>query len=160
MSRWGISGAPIPEHLLYSVPVTSACFDKNFPPVFAYAVACRESIIGEMNGKWNAAAVVSSDNGHGLFQLTSWWPDPGWDDPATNAHYAVVDWLLPDTIRWFREYGLTGDALIKCAAASFNAGYGAASAAHERGNVDAVTSDNYGAGVLEIYHNLLDKGTP
>jgi len=149
----------VPSNLPYADPINRAAIALDFPPLFAYAIACRESIIGEMNGKWNAATVVSGDNGHGLFQLTSWWPDD-WQDPYTNAYCAIKDWLLQDVPTWLRQYGMTGDALIKCVAASFNAGLGAALAAHSAGNVDACTSEDYGAGVVSIFHNLVAKGAP
>ncbi len=157
--RWGISGAPIPPRLLYADPVQRAATELDFPPLFAYAIACRESIVGEMNGKWKSATVVSADGGHGLFQLTYWVP-PGWNDPKTNAHYAIKDWLLVDIQRWSREYGLVGDDLIKCAAASFNAGWLPAANAHRAGDVDSVTTNKYGAGVLAIFHNLISRQSP
>jgi hypothetical protein len=156
--RWGISGAPIPPTLPYAQYVSLETARFDFPPLFAYAIAARESIMGQLEGKWNAANVISGDGGHGVFQLTSWYPDPGWDDPQINAHYAIADWLLPDSVFWFRNYGMTGDDLIRCTAASFNAGLGAAIKAHAAGDVDAVTSDRYGAGVLAIYKQLLAKG--
>lgn len=158
--RWGISGAGILASLPYAKDVGGEATKLDFPPLFAYAIACRESIIGQLNGEWNAASVVSADNGHGLFQLTSWWPDPGWDDPAVNAHYAILDWLIPDVRYWTRHEGLAGEALIRCVAASFNAGLGAAINAHAAGDVDACTTDRYGDNVLRIYDSLLKTGSP
>lgn len=155
-----ISGEPIPAKLIYSEYIQKACDERNFWPLFAYAVACRESIIGEMNGKWNARSVLSSDGGHGLFQLTSSWPN-NWQDPYANACYAIDNFLTPLTNQWREAVpGLEGDDLIRCVAASFNAGFGGAWSGHERGDVDLYTSNNYGAGVLAIYHNLCEKGSP
>lgn len=160
MSRWGISGRVIPTGLLYAGPIGKACQDRNFPPCFAYAIAARESIIGEMNGKWKASTVVSFDNGHGLFQLTSSWPS-NWEDPYTNALYAIDNFLIPDIAQWIKRIpDLQANDLVRCAAASFNAGFGGAWSGHADGDVDKYTSDRYGQGVLDIYLNLLRKGEP
>lgn len=156
---FGMHGGPLPPTLPYAGAISAAC-GQLFPPLVAYSVACRESIIGEMNGKWDAATVVSGDNGHGLFQLTSWFPQH-WEDPQTNAIAAVRNWFVPDML-WWRDQipGVQGDDLVRCIAASFNAGRGGAWNGHIAGDVDKYTTDNYAAGVLQIYRNLLQKGTP
>ena len=158
--KWGLSGANVPNVLRYSDAVNEAAWTVGFSPVLAYAVAWHESISGEVDGLWPCAAkVVSGDGGHGLFQLTSWVPED-WADPFRNAYYAVADWLNLDATRWFREYALTGDALVRCTAASFNAGFGRALKAHELGDVDAVTANRYGDAVLKIYTQLVNTGAP
>jgi hypothetical protein len=158
--RWGISGRPLALDLRYAAPITQAAIELDFPPLFLYAIAYNETIRGEIDGQWDAATVVSSDGGHGLCQLTSWWPNPGWDDPYTNAHYAVLDWLLPDSERWFAQIGATGETLVRCAAASFNAGWSNAWTGHLQGNVDLLTTNDYGATVLQTYNNLFATGQP
>lgn len=158
--KWGLSGANLPADLRYANVINAACWIEHFSPPLAYAVAWHESIQGEVGGLWpSAAAVVSADGGHGLFQLTSWVPED-WADAHRNAYYAVADWLAPDAQRWFREYGLTGEALVRCTAASFNAGFARAAGAHAMGDVDAFTTDRYGEKVLAIYQLLLKNGSP
>lgn len=156
---FGMHGTPIPQNLPYASEISQAC-GALFPPLVAYSIACRESIIGELNGKWCARTVCSADGGHGIFQLTSYVP-AGWDVPETNAVCAVRNWLVPDMLWWRSQIpGVEGDDLVRCIAASFNAGRGGAWKGHTQGSVDLYTSDNYAAGVLQIYHNLLQKGTP
>lgn len=156
---FGMHGGPLPPSLPYAGAISNAC-GQLFPPLVAYSIACRESIIGEMNGKWTASKVVSGDGGYGLFQLTSYVP-AGWDDPQQNATCAVRNWLVPDMLWWRQQIpGVDGDDLVRCIAASFNAGRGGAWRGHTQGSVDLYTSDNYGAGVLQIYKNLLQKGRP
>lgn len=152
-----ISGKPVPFELRYSREITVAC-GEIFPPLVAYAVACNETIIGEINGKWDAATVVSSDSGHGLFQLTSSWPDD-WEDPYANARYAINNFLVPAMRQW-RENApeIMGDDLVRCIAATFNAGFGGAWRGHTKGDVDRFTTDNYGQRALVIYQSLLDNG--
>lgn len=158
--KYGLSGAQVPVDLRYAGAINSAGWSCAFSPALAYAVAWRETISGEAAGLWpTAAGVVSSDGGHGLYQLTSWVPDD-WADPAKNAYYAVHDWLAVDAVRWFSEYRLVGGPLVRAIAASFNAGFNAARKAHELGDVDLITTDRYGDGVLKIYQQLLATGSP
>ena len=158
--KWGISGKPIPAALRYAAPIQEAADDDDFPPLFAYAIAWRETISGEVNGLWpSAATVVSGDAGHGLFQLTSSYPGD-WQDPKANALYAIQNFLLPAQEYWYGLNGYTGPDLVKLCAAEFNAGRGNAERGHEEGNVDLYTTDNYGTGVLAIYQSLVTKGVP
>lgn len=149
----GISGAPVASNRLYASIINDVCVRLNFPPRLAYAVAMNETIIGEMNGKWNACTIVSFDGGHGLFQLTSSWPDD-WADPVANTEYAVKNFLR-DAFDTFVTR-VSGDDLVRCVAAAFNAGLGAAVAAHARGDVDRCTTDRYGERALENYHALAE----
>lgn len=151
--RWGLAGGPIPQHLPYAAQIQSACEDRNFSPLLAYAIAWRETIRGEVDGNWTAATVVSGDGGHGLFQLTSSYP-PDWADPSANATYALDRFLIPDATYWVTRTSIRGDDLVRCLAASFNAGLGGAWAGHEKGNVDLYTTDNYAADVLRQYQRL------
>src|SRR6266567_741831 len=99
-----VSGAPIPSDARYADAINLAAVELDFPPNLAYAIANRETIRGERNGKWNAATIVSFDQGHGLFQLTSWWP-ARWDGPKTNAHWAIVRWLQPSLHHYAVHHG-------------------------------------------------------
>jgi hypothetical protein len=156
-----IAGSPIPGNLLYAEAVNLACVELNFPPLFAYAVANRETIRGERNGKWIASDIVSFDGGHGLFQLTSWWP-ADWNNPHVNAHWAVARWLGPSLSHYALIHGYTGDRLMAAAGDAFNAGLGAVCRLCELGeNPDgATTGHNYGADVVACYHALLADRTP
>lgn len=161
---YGMSGAPIAPDLPYAQEVTAGCSQNGlviFPPIVAYAIAWHESIGGQVNGLWpSAATVVSGDGGHGLFQLTSYVP-PNWADPLGNTQCAVHGWLAPDTLHWISAIpGIGGDDLIRCVAASFNAGWGGAWQGHMQGDVGRYTTDRYPDAVLRIYHNLATGGRP
>jgi hypothetical protein len=159
--RWGLSGQPLPEGLAYGSEISAACAAANFPACFAYAIAWRETIRGERNGKWDAATVVSADGGHGLFQLTSYVPN-GWSDPLTNAEAALKYWLLPNVNSFYDRFGLRADALVKAAADAFNRGYGAVSADVSAGRDPdrASAGGNYGSDVLAQYHRLVAGNPP
>jgi hypothetical protein len=145
---FGISGAPIPATLPYASNVTAACIQGDMPPCFVYAIAWRESISGELEGLWpNASTVVSTDNGHGLMQLTSSWPD-NWAIPTANAEYAIDEFILPAIRYWHGLQQFSGDDLVRLVAATYNAGLGNAIKGHEAGNVDLYTTNNYAAGIL------------
>lgn len=156
--RWGLYSGGLEPSLPYVTDITGACAVENFPVAVAYAVAWHETIEGETNGLWSAATVVSDDGGHGLFQLTSSYPDD-WQLPKSNADYALTQFLVPFVSFWFNAKE-TGDNLVRCVAASFNAGLGGAQQGHSRGDVDLYTTDRYGEAVLAVYLNLLGKGKP
>lgn len=156
--QFGISGKPIPPALRYASAINKACGDTFFPLV-AYAIACNESIVGEIAGKWNACTVCSADGGHGLFQLTSSWP-AAWDDPDANARYAVQHFLYPALLQWrVNAPNVLGDDLVRAIAATFNAGFGLAWDGHKRGDVDLYTTDRYGQRALSYYRSLESSGT-
>lgn len=162
--RWGISGRSLPadQALRYLEPITDACAAFNFPPCFAYAIAWRESISGEVAGTWpSAATVVSGDGGHGLFQLTSFVPT-GWSDALTNAHAALQYWLVPNVNSLYDHFSLSGDQLIKAAADAFNRGYGAVQQSLKSGQDPDIGSagGNYGSDVLAKYQRLIDGQAP
>ena len=165
--RNGLSAGPVNASLLYADPINRAALAckyegvSTFSPLVMYACACNETIQGEANGSWNAATVVSGDGGHGLFQLTSSWPNPGWDDPYTNALFAAEHFFMPAEAVWTSApYSLQGDDLVRAIAATFNAGLGNAVAGHNQGNVDAYTTDGYGARALAHYQQLLAGQVP
>lgn len=168
---FGISGAPVPVSLRYAADIQKAADDEGFWPLFAYAVAFRESIGGELAGLWpSAATVISGDNGHGICQPT---PAPWWT-PRMNAAWAAIDWQNPCEnmrfgIKWFLspavdfwngQEGFIGTSLIRLVAAEYNAGRPATMKAHEEGDVDRATTNGYAAAVLGIYENLVTRGVP
>ena len=157
--RYGISGVSIPKQLPYAATIQAPCLELGFPPCLAYAIAWRESISGEVNGSWDAATVLSGDGGHGLFQLTSTFPE-GWDDEAINVRYALSNFLIP-ALHQFARRALRGDDLIRLVAASFNAGERAAWEAHLAGDCDlATTGNNYSTCVLASFDRLIKGESP
>lgn len=163
---FGISGKPVPTNLPYAMPINQACTipGRSFPPCLVYAIAWRETIFGQTIGLWNASTVVSGDGGHGLLQLTSSFP-AAWQDPSVNIGFAIQQFLMPDLIWWTQQIpGIQGDDLVRCVAASFNAGREGAWRGHMEGNVDKYTTGGdrgpYAADVLNIYHNLVMRGAP
>jgi hypothetical protein len=160
--KLGLSGEPIPANLPYAEAINKACSVQNFWPLFAYAVAFRETIVSQENGSIKSASeYVSFDQGHGLFQLTSSWPD-NWHDPETNCAYAIKYFLQPAVTFWSDPtgYNLSGLPMLRCVAAEFNCGRSNAIAGHKVGNVDLYTSGNYATAVEGYYLTLLNKGTP
>jgi hypothetical protein len=156
---YDISGKSIPDTLPYAKTIQAPCLELGFPPCLAYAIAWRESISGEVHGSWNAATVLSGDGGHGLFQLTSTFPE-GWDDEAINVRYALSNFLSP-ALHQFARRDLRGDDLVRLVAASFNAGESAAWEAHMAGNCDlATTGNDYAACVLETHKRLIQGLSP
>lgn len=164
MSRWGISGAPIPGTLPFAHEITLACAAKNFPPCFAYAIK------GNETAESTDAALIQyghvgdlmpdgSNAGHGIFQLTDSWPS-NWADPLANTLYAIDRFLQP-AIDFWTAHKFGGESLVKAVAASFNAGTMTAWDYHVRfSDVDGVpprsTTDKYGARVLAKYLALIE----
>jgi len=143
----GIVGEPLPNGLAYGVEIEAACDAHDFSPMLAYAIKMNETAATD------PPTIVSGDGGHGIFQLTSSYP-PNWADPAANAAYAVAHFLAPAYNYWAAR-GYNGDDLIKLVAATYNAGLGATITAHDAGDVDAATTDDYGARAVANYHTLL-----
>jgi hypothetical protein len=148
-----VSGAPLPAGLPYGEQITAAAKALDFPPALAYAIKICET------GRDDPPDICSGDGGHGLFQLTSYVP-AGWDDPQTCAHYAILDWLLPDALRIFRELELAGDDLVRAVAAAFNAGWGGMLRGHLAGDVDRYTTNRYGERALSHYRALAAGRNP
>jgi hypothetical protein len=155
MMSGNLSGRSLSTTMPYAVAIEEACLTVMSPPL-AYAIAQHESIEGELNGKWIAHEVVSDDGGHGLFQLTSSYPDD-WIEPSANARYAVAHFLEPAYEFWSTYYHLEGGDLVRAIAAEFNAGRSAALAGHHAGNVDLYTTDHYAEAVLAIYTRLVQS---
>lgn len=158
--KWGIESGHISTDLPYAYPITEAAISEDVPLALLYAIAWHETISGEVGGLWpSAALVVSDDGGHGLCQLTSSWPDD-WQDPNANARYACDQYIIPAAEYWSKQCGYSGETLVKCIAATYNAGLGNAVAGHAHGDVDLYTTDSYGEAVLAIYQKLIETGKP
>ena len=153
---YGLSGRAVSSALPYATPINVACMELGFSPPLAYAIAQRETIRGQIGGLWDAATIVSTDDGHGLFQLTSSWPAK-WNDPLANARYAIGGWLVPSMHHYATVHGLAGDELVKAIADSFNAGDAVVCRACREGtDPDRATSGrDYGSDVLANYKRLV-----
>lgn len=157
----GIISGIIPPQYPYAKPIQMAAVRTNCSAFLAYAIAEAETIEGELAGMWNAATVVSFDYGYGLFQITSQPIPPNWSDPYTNARWAMENFILPAWSYWSRPaFGAAGESLVRCIAAEFNAGRGAALAGHEE-HQDVgyyTTGRDYDKRVLKHYRDLLKTG--
>lgn len=164
---YGISGAPIPNRnpsLPYAGIIQTVAEQKNFPPCLAYAIAWRETISVEVSG-WleltygkniSARNVISPDEGHGVFQLTSSWPLE-WDDPFTNTAYAISHFMQP-ALHYFAGRTFKGDLLVQLVADAFNEGTARVDSFLARGLSPDIgtTNGNYGATVRAHYRALID----
>jgi hypothetical protein len=169
--RWDISGGPLPPGLPYADAITTAFEEANLSPMFGYAIAAEESIKLEVAGEIpSAASVIGGSGGYGLFQGTPAasgiaLPE-NWQDPLTNARYAVQYWFNDPDQGGFPfwvapPYNELGTNLIRCVAASYNAGRQGAIDGHDRGNVDMNTyGGNYAARVLANYLRLCAGQAP
>lgn len=146
--RNGISGAPVASKHEYAQIVTELGAAENVAPLLVYAIRLNETSEGD------PPDIVSGDGGHGVMQLTSSYP-PDWADPRANIAFAIENFIAPEWASWVRDTGLQGENLVRAIAASYNAGYGAALAAHNAGDVDAATTNQYGARALANYRRLL-----
>lgn len=159
--RDGISGGPLSEKHEYATIVNALSDAGGVSPLLVYAIRLNETSEGfPPNGLQGGADPETglmpdgSYAGHGIMQLTSSWP-ADWKDPEANFRYAIEEFIAPEWARWVTETGLQGEGLVRAIAASYNAGYGGAFAAHARGDVDAVTTNRYGERALEHYRQLL-----
>jgi hypothetical protein len=152
----GIVAALVPSSMRYSAQVNGAAIECKFSPLVIYAVAWNETIEGEVStNAWDAATVISGDGGHGLCQLTSSYPE-NWQDPRSNAIYAINNFLQPAQDFWSAApYQFTGDNLVRAMLAEYNAGRGNALAGHAAGNIDLYTTNKYAARGLDMYHKLI-----
>ena len=165
---YGISGKSIPSNLPYAGPISQVCSANNFPPSLAYAVAQNETIdeygdtaATRLQDGYTTDPGYDGTCGHGLFQLTSSGP-PNWSDPLANAQWAITKsgFLMDAMNYWYNKYGLTGEALVKATAASFNAGIGGAEQGHlEHNDVDYFTTNHYGERALQHYRELIAAPT-
>lgn len=145
----GISGAPCPNALPYAQIINSLCIARNFFPCLVGAIKMNETGLGQGPTTEND---ISADGGHGIMQLTSSYPSD-WADPTANITYAIDHFLIPAYDAWKDQ--LQGDDLVRAIAATYNAGYGNAASGHSIGNVDAYTTNDYGARALTHYTALV-----
>lgn len=157
---YGVSGAGLPSGLPYGDAIQAAAVAANFPPCWLYAQGWQETIkvAGWLQSMGKAPDdYISFDNGHGIFQLTSSWPDD-WTDPNANAAYAIAHFLQPAVTFWHTTYQMVGDDLVRSVAAEFNAGRGGAESGHRDGDVGKFTTHTGGIAysdlVLKYYHQL------
>jgi soluble lytic murein transglycosylase-like protein len=147
----GVSGAPVPVDFPYSGIINTLGLQYDYPPCLIAAIKFNETGLG------HDPTVVSGDGGHGLMQLTSSYPSD-WANPTANFTYAIEHFLIPAWSDWVDTE--EGDNLVRCVAATYNAGYGNAWAGHVEGSVDKYTTNNYGARALEAYTTLVGGGIP
>ena len=164
----GISGAPIPKGLPFAAEISEACAKYDFPPCLAYAIRQNETDSGTDPAVMQIGSVGDfmpdgSNAGHGEFQLTSSWPsssnpDQNWSDPLANAMYALEVFLVPAWEFWTSNTDLQGNDLVRAISSSFNAGLQQSWQWHLEGNVDAGTTNGYGARALANYITLTTAG--
>jgi hypothetical protein len=169
VSRWGVSGAPVPAFVPFYAEITTACaeYPGGFPPLFLAAIKCNETgdshdpaEIQEGGDPHTLLLPDGSNAGVSPFQLTASYPTD-WRDPLVAARYALRFFLAP-AVQFFldRVPGIGGDALVKCGAAAYNSGEGGAWSGYVRGNVDDFDTDGYGARAVAAMHDLLDGRMP
>jgi hypothetical protein len=152
--RWGVSGKTIPYDLIFATPIQAAALLEDFPPCWLYAIGKIESI-DEFGA--SAATIMSTngDGGHGIFQLTSSFPD-NWQDPQVSAQYAIKNFLMPAVQNCLASMYLSGDQLVRVASDVYNEGWGAEQISHSLYN-DAdflTTGHDYGQRALAAYKEL------
>jgi hypothetical protein len=163
---FGVAGNGLPSGLSYGEPIEAAAVAQSFPPCWLYAHGWQETIkvagwIESMG--YEPANYISGDGGHGIFQLTASVPND-WQDPQVNATYAITQFLRPAIAYWNGTYGYTGDTLIRCVAAQYNAGLGGAQAGHNEGDVGKYTTHTDGVSysdlVLKYFQQLVAGAHP
>jgi hypothetical protein len=155
--RDGIEGIALPGDFPYATIINTLCDEPepgNYFPCLVGAVKFNETGLGYGDATEND---ISADGGHGIMQLTSSFPD-NWQDPTTNIDYAITNFLIPAYTAW--KAVEQGDNLVRCIAATYNAGYSLAQAGHNAGNVDLYTTNNYGARALSVYQMLVNGDIP
>jgi hypothetical protein len=150
--RDNVSGTPVPSGFPYSTLINQIAAANNVAPCLVAAIKINET------GLNDPPDIVSGDGGHGLWQLTSSYPSD-WADPEANCTYAVQNFIVPAWEYW-AGCGQTGEALVKCIAAEFNGGRGNAQAGFDEGNVDAYTTNNYGARAVANFQSLISGQIP
>lgn len=110
-----------------------------------------------------ARTYLSYDGGHGIMQLTSSFPTD-WQTVVSNLVWAANQFIIPALETWYHDYGYTGDTLVRCEAATFNAGLNAALRGHFQGNVGMYTTTSegitYDVRVLNAYKTLAAGSIP
>lgn len=159
--RWKISGLPLPVGFPFRNEITEACDRVDAPPCLVGAIKLNETGMSTNAAELQDGCVPGtekmpdgSDAGHGIFQLSSSWPSD-WNNPLANAVYAVRVFIVPAITFWYSAHGYTGDDLVRCVAASYNAGISAAWVGHLEGSVDAFTTDDYAQRCLAHFQMLV-----
>jgi hypothetical protein len=162
---YGISGTALPAGFPYKTIIEQQCFENNCPPCLVGAIKLNETGLNqddtELQDGCNAATMLLPDGtncGRGPMQLTSSWPSD-WQDPAASFRYAIQEFINP-AIAAFAALGVTGPALVKCAAAAYNEGLGTAELAHAEGYVDKYDTDDYGLRAEQSYTALIAGTIP
>lgn len=154
--RNGLAAGPLPQglNLPGAAIIEKACLvPPTASPFLVYAIKVNET------GSSLVPDVVSGDGGHGWMQLTSSYPDPGWADPYTNVLYAIQHFILPAEDFWAGK-GYQGYDLVRCIAADYNEGEGAAWRDHMAGDVDWHTTNHYADRALAHYRALVGGKLP
>jgi hypothetical protein len=178
MSRWGISGAALPEGFPFALEIANVCAAKDFPPCLVGAMKANETGASAdpkimQIGTWPGSDYLTNaagngpdptqNAGHGPYQLTYSWPS-NWDDPTASTAYAIDNFLQPAVDFWVaNKFG--GDNLVKAVLASYNAGTNTVWGYHVKYNdLDGVapncTTDKYGARGLTAYTALVSGKLP
>lgn len=145
--RNGIESGVVPTDWPFADQINASAAVTNFSAILVAAIQHNET-----NGLADAATNISIDGGHGVMQLTAEYP-PNWADPYGNILYAIDNFLGPAESYWAPI--VQGDDLVRCIAAEYNAGRGAAIKGHEEGDVDAYTTAHYAQRALDTYKSLV-----
>lgn len=151
--RNGIESGTVPADWPFAKEITEAANAADFSAILVAAIQHNET--GDMS-ELDAETAVSEDGGHGVMQLTAEYP-VDWANPYANILYAIDNYLAPAETYWAPI--VQGDDLVRCIAAEYNAGRGAAIKGHDEGNVDAYTTNNYAERALAAYQKLV-TGAP
>jgi soluble lytic murein transglycosylase-like protein len=143
--RDGISGGPLYAAFPYAKIINDLSNEYDVSPLVVAAIKYNETGLG--HGP-QTETDISGDGGRGIMQLTSSYPDD-WTVPTSNIEWAIRNYIVPAWAFW--ETMEQGAELVRCIAASYNAGTGAALQGHKEGNVDKYTTNNYGQRALESY---------
>ncbi len=159
--RYGILAPNVPANFPWSEVFNSVGLYVGCSPCLLAAHAYVETL--EIYGADEARTCVSYDGGHGLMQLTSSFP-PDWQNAQTNIGYAANQFIIPALETWYHDYGYTGDTLVRCEAATYNAGLNAALRGHFKGDVGMYTTKSegmsYDVRVLAAYKTLASGAIP
>jgi len=159
--RYGIAAPPVPAAFPFASEFNTVGQFTGVSPVLLAAHAYVETLC--VLPADEARTYLSYDSGHGLMQLTSSFPSL-WQDAATNIGYAANQFIIPALEQWYHDYQYTGDTLVRCEAATYNAGLSAALRGHFQGNVGmyTTTSDGvtYDVRVLNAYKTLAAGALP
>jgi len=158
---YGISGASLPSTFPFAAEINGTSVFCGASPCLVGGIAYVETL--SVLSPDDARTYVSFDNGHGLFQLTSSWPQ-NWQAVTTATQFAIENFVVPAMTLWNHDYGYTGDTLVRCVAATYNAGLTNALKGHFQGNVGKYTTQSegitYDIRVLNAYKTLASGALP